>query len=91
MAEHITQMVPMLILAGILAGWMAEVVSRADGYGFMPDVALGLIGSLVGGAAVWFLVSRDAGMLEMWFIGMAGAAVVITAQRGLWRSLRPGA
>jgi hypothetical protein len=32
MTDHIAQMGPMLILAGLVAGWMAEAVSRAGGY-----------------------------------------------------------
>src|SRR5437660_9212214 len=48
MFEHIVQMGPMLVLAGVMAGWVAEVVSRADGHGFIRDMVLGLVGSVVG-------------------------------------------
>ena len=88
--EDIAHMVPMLILAGLLAGWMAEAISRAGGYGLRPDMVLGLVGSLAGGAAGWVLASSQAGMLGMFLIGGAGAALAIVAQRGLWRSLRLG-
>jgi uncharacterized membrane protein YeaQ/YmgE (transglycosylase-associated protein family) len=67
---------------------MAEAVSRAGGYGIIPDMALGLIGSVVGGTAVWVLVSSDAGMPGMFLIGCVGGALAIVAQRGLWRSIR---
>jgi hypothetical protein len=30
MFEHIMQMGPMLVLAGLSAGWVAETVSRAE-------------------------------------------------------------
>jgi uncharacterized membrane protein YeaQ/YmgE (transglycosylase-associated protein family) len=90
MTEHIAQMGPMLILAGLVTGWMAEVLSRAGGYGLLPDMVVGLVGSLVGGTAVWFLVSTQAGMLGMFLIGCAGASMAIVAQRGLWRSVRLG-
>jgi uncharacterized membrane protein YeaQ/YmgE (transglycosylase-associated protein family) len=90
MTEHIAQMGPMLILAGLAAGWMAEALSRAGSYGFITDMAIGLVGSVVGGAAVWILVSTHASMLGMFLIGCAGAALAIVAQRGLWRSLRLG-
>src|SRR5437867_7034566 len=53
MFEHIVQMGPMLVLAGLIAGWVAEAASRAGGYGFVLDMFLGLIGSVVGGATVW--------------------------------------
>jgi uncharacterized membrane protein YeaQ/YmgE (transglycosylase-associated protein family) len=90
MTEHIAQIGPMLILAGLGAGWIAETLSRAGGYGLITDMVVGLVGSVVGGAAVWVLVSTHAGMLGMFRIGCAGAALAIVAQRGLWRSLRLG-
>jgi uncharacterized membrane protein YeaQ/YmgE (transglycosylase-associated protein family) len=86
MFEHIVQMGPMLVLAGLIAGWLAEAASRAGGYGFVFDMLLGLIGSVVGGAIVWGLTSGDIGMLAMLLIGCGGAALAIAAQRGLWRS-----
>jgi uncharacterized membrane protein YeaQ/YmgE (transglycosylase-associated protein family) len=90
MTEHIAQMGPMLILAGIATGWLAEALSRAGGYGLIIDMTVGLVGSVLGGTMVWGLVSTDAGMLGMFLIGCAGAALAIVAQRGLWRSLRLG-
>jgi uncharacterized membrane protein YeaQ/YmgE (transglycosylase-associated protein family) len=91
MTEHIAQMGPMLILAGLVAGWMAEALSRgAGGYGLITDMVIGLVGSFVGGAAVWVLVSSGAGMFRMFLIGCAGGGLAIVAQRGLWRSLRLG-
>lgn len=88
MGEHIAQMGPMLILAGLVAGWIAEAVSRARGYGLIPDMVLGLVGSVVGGAFVWLVISREAGMVTMFLIGCAAAAVMIVAQRSFWRSAR---
>jgi uncharacterized membrane protein YeaQ/YmgE (transglycosylase-associated protein family) len=90
MSEHIAQMGPMLILAGLMAGWGAEAVSRADGYGLILDMVLGLIGSVVVGATVWAVISSDAGMPAMFLIGCGGAALAIVAQRRCWRSARPG-
>jgi uncharacterized membrane protein YeaQ/YmgE (transglycosylase-associated protein family) len=90
MSEHIAQMGPMLILAGLMAGWVAEAVSRADGYGLILDMVLGLIGSVVVGATVWAVISSDPGMPAMFLIGCGGAALAIVAQRRCWRSARPG-
>jgi len=86
MFEHIMQMGPMLVLAGLIAGWVAEAGARAGGYGFILDMLIGLIGSVVVGAIVWSLTSSDLGMLAMLLIGCGGAALAIAAQRGLWRS-----
>jgi uncharacterized membrane protein YeaQ/YmgE (transglycosylase-associated protein family) len=89
MFEHIAHTGPMVILAGLMVGWMAEAVSRARGYGLIPDMVLGLVGSVVVGGIVGS-VSRDAGMLAMFAIGVTGAALAVVAQRGLFRSTRLG-
>jgi uncharacterized membrane protein YeaQ/YmgE (transglycosylase-associated protein family) len=90
MAEHVAQMGPMLILAGLVAGWMAEAVSRARGYGLIPDMVLGVVGSVAGGAIVWLAISSESGMATMFLIGCGAAAIMIIAQRSFWRSLRLG-
>jgi uncharacterized membrane protein YeaQ/YmgE (transglycosylase-associated protein family) len=82
MTEHIAQMGPMLILAGLVTGWMAETLSRVGGYGFKSDMVVGLIGSVIGGTVVWVFVSTGAGMPGMFLIGCAAAVVAIVAQRG---------
>ena len=90
MLKDIVHMGPMLVLAGLAAGWTAEAVSRARGYGFIPDLVLGLIGSVVGGVTVWLVVAGGAGMAMMFLIGCAGSALLIVAQRSFWRSARLG-
>jgi uncharacterized membrane protein YeaQ/YmgE (transglycosylase-associated protein family) len=89
MTEHIAHMGPMLILAGLLAGWLAEALSRDGGYGYMLDMAVGLVGSVVAGTLVWIFFS-GIGMPLMFGSGCAGATLAIAAQRGLWRSVRLG-
>jgi uncharacterized membrane protein YeaQ/YmgE (transglycosylase-associated protein family) len=89
MFEQIIQMGPMLVLAGLVAGWVAEAVSRAGGYGFLIDMALGLAASVAGGGIFWAVISTDVvGMLAMLMIGCGGAALAIVAQRRFWRSAR---
>jgi uncharacterized membrane protein YeaQ/YmgE (transglycosylase-associated protein family) len=89
MTEHIAHMGPMLILAGLLVAWLAEAVSRAGGYGYMLDMAVGLVGSVVAGTLVWIVFSHI-GMSWMFVSGCLGATLAIAAQRSLWRSVRLG-
>jgi uncharacterized membrane protein YeaQ/YmgE (transglycosylase-associated protein family) len=89
MSEHIVQMGPMLVLAGMAIGWMAEVLSRAGGYGFIYDMVLGLIGSTLAGVTLW-IVFNQAGMPMTVLVGCAGATLLIAAQRSVWRSAAPG-
>ena len=91
MWEQIAQMGPMLVLAGLVVGWTVEVVSRAGGYGLIPDMVVGLIGSVLVGGTIWVVVFHAPGMLGMFGIGCAGAGLAIVAQRSLWRSTRLGA
>jgi uncharacterized membrane protein YeaQ/YmgE (transglycosylase-associated protein family) len=85
-AETIAQIAPMLVLGGLMAGWLAEAVSRPWGYGFIPDVVVGVAGSLLAGAFVWLVIWRDAGMTTMLLVGCTAAALAIFAQRGIWPS-----
>jgi uncharacterized membrane protein YeaQ/YmgE (transglycosylase-associated protein family) len=90
MMEHIAHMGPMLVLAGGMVGWAVEVCSRAGGHGLLPDMFVGLIGSVLAGAIIWTLLSHEPGMLGMFAIGCAGAGLAILVQRSLWRSARLG-
>jgi uncharacterized membrane protein YeaQ/YmgE (transglycosylase-associated protein family) len=91
MGEYVAQMAPMLLLAGIAAGWVSEAVSRARGYGFIYDMALGIVGSMLAGVTASVLSANEAGMATMFAAGGCGAALVIAAQRHVWRSARQGA
>ena len=89
--DYLPQMTPLVLSAGLMTAWIAEVTSRAGGYGFVLDLILGLLGSGVGGAAVWVLGFNDSGMIAPLASGFGGAALVIFTQRTLWRSTRwPG-
>ena len=85
-SEYIAQMGPMLVVAGLMVAWLAQLSATTRGRGFLPDVALGLIGSVAGGLLGWAALASGAGMLGMFGIGAAGAVLAIAAQRGLWRS-----
>ena len=89
MSESIMHMGPMLVLAGLLVAWLAEVVSRDGGYGYNLDMAVGLAGSVIAGSLVWVFFS-GIGMPLMFGCGCAGATLAIAAQRGFWGSVRFG-
>lgn len=86
MFEHIIQMGPMLVLAGVTVAWLADAMVRAEHSAFIRDMILGLSGSVVVGTTVWVAVSSEAGMSGMFLIGCGGAALSIVAQRTLWRT-----
>jgi len=84
--EDVAQMGPMLVLAGLTVGWVAEAARRAGGHGLLSDLVLGLVGSLAVGGIFWVVISSDVGMVAMLVIGGGGAALAIMAQRTVWKS-----
>lgn len=82
--EQIVQIGPMLVLAGLSAGWLAEISMIRRGYGLIVDMGLGVGASLVGGSAFVALSGIPAGMFVMFVVGFVLATSVIVAQRLGW-------
>jgi len=79
------QMFAMWVLVGLLAGWLAGFVMRGGGYGLVGDIALGLVGSLLGSVIFRALgVSAGAGLFMAVVVAFIGAVLVIGAQRMIW-------
>jgi uncharacterized membrane protein YeaQ/YmgE (transglycosylase-associated protein family) len=75
----------MLVLVGVLAGWLAGYVMKRGGYGLRWDIILGLAGSAVGSLVFWAHgVSPGAGLVLVAGFAFVGAAMAIVAQRKIW-------
>lgn len=59
------------IIVGLLAGWLAGVITRARGFGCIMDIVIGVIGAVVGG---WLLSLID--ITPDSFLGYVGTATV---------------
>jgi uncharacterized membrane protein YeaQ/YmgE (transglycosylase-associated protein family) len=59
------------LIIGALAGWLAGVLMRGDGFGLVGNMGVGIVGAFVGG----FLFSL-AGLDAMGFIGALISATV---------------
>ena len=82
----ILQMGPMLVLAGLSGGWLAENLMMRGGNGLIMDMVLGLGGSILGGAIVLALIAGPVGMFTMFAVGFVAASSLIMVQRWCWRS-----
>ena len=71
---------------GLMAGWMAGLVMSGGGLGVIADIALGLVGAIVGGIVASFFIAGDAGFWASLLIALIGACMVI----GIARILIPG-
>ena len=79
--EAVAQMAPMLVLAALAIGLLAEVVCRAGGYGLINDMFVALMGRLVVGGIFWVVICSQMGMMVMVLVGCIGGAIAILAQR----------
>ena len=73
MNEQMTQMGPILVVAGLGAGWLAETFVGLRGHGLIVDMGVGVGASLAGGSVILALSGHPAGMLFM--AGVGGISV----------------
>ena len=84
MNEQIVQMVPMLVLAGLGTGWLAETFLSRRGYGLTVDMGLGVGAALFGGGAFLAGSGAPTGMFVTFGIGLVLAITGVLAQRLWW-------
>lgn len=73
-----------LIIFGALAGWLASLIMKTDfEQGTLLDIALGILGSIVGGVIVGFFGMPGVSGFNLYSLVVAvlGAVVVISVGR----------
>ena len=67
------------IILGLVAGWIASKIVNKTGSGIMMDIALGVVGAIVGGLIFSFLGTSGVTGLNIWSLVVAviGAIVVL--------------
>lgn len=75
------------LLIGLIAGWLAGELWRGRGYGTWGNIALGIIGAIVGGLLLGALGVDPGGFLGEVVQAVIGALVVL-AVAGLLREGR---
>ena len=88
MNQQLVEMGPILVLAGLTAGWLAETVLYRRGYGLVVDLSLGVGASLAGGSLLLALAGVPTGMLVVFVVGFVLATGLILVQRLGWPSER---
>ena len=75
-----------ILLVGLVAGWLAGVVVRGAGFGLLGDIAIGIVGALI---ASWLfphlgvrLATGIAGQILYATIGAVLLLVVVRLVRG---------
>jgi uncharacterized membrane protein YeaQ/YmgE (transglycosylase-associated protein family) len=75
----------MWVVVGLIAGYLAGYVMKDGGYGLIGDIALGVLGSLVGSELFRVLgVSPGAGLVASVAVAFIGATALVFAQHQFW-------
>jgi len=69
------------IVIGLLAGWIAGEVSRGSGFGCLGNVAIGLVGSILGGWIFSKLGIWGGGFVYSLAAATVGAVVLVLVAR----------
>ena len=71
-----------ILVVGIVAGWLAGKVVRGSGFGLVGDAAIGIVGALIGD---WLLhrlgIHFDSGIIGLVINATIGAIVLLLASR----------
>ena len=76
-----------ILLVGIIAGWLAGQLMKGGGFGVVGDIVVGIIGALIGGLLFGSLgVSAGGGLLGAIIVATIGAVVLIFLLRLIKRA-----
>jgi uncharacterized membrane protein YeaQ/YmgE (transglycosylase-associated protein family) len=67
------------IIIGLIAGWIADKLMRGRGYGILADIALGLIGAVLGQWIFQQLKIPTGGGLTFLAMATVGALILVGA------------
>ncbi len=73
------------IILGLVAGFIASKIVNKTGEGFLLDIALGVIGALVGGFLFNLVGHQGVTGFNLWslFVSVIGAIVVLLVYRAV--------
>lgn len=69
------------IIVGLVAGWLAGKMIRGDGYGFVGDLLLGLVGGVIGGWMFGAVGYHAHHMVSAIIVATLGASALVFAAR----------
>ena len=67
-----------MLLIGLVSGWLAGQLVAGGGFGLIPDIAIGIVGALIG---TWLLpllgIRIGSGMINAIIVATIGAVVLL--------------
>lgn len=74
------------IISGIIAGWLAGLLVKGKGFGFIGDLVIGLLGGFVGGWLAGFFGLQATSWLGDIVTAALGGVVLVVIARILRRA-----
>jgi uncharacterized membrane protein YeaQ/YmgE (transglycosylase-associated protein family) len=86
-----TESILVILVVGLVAGWLASVIVRGGGMGIIGDLLVGLVGALIGS---WLLprlhIDLGGGLLAEIIDATIGAVILLLILRLVWGQRRLG-
>jgi len=74
------------LFVGLIAGWLAGLITSGRGFGVVGDIVAGILGALVGGHVfAWFGIFTH-GLIGSIFAAMVGTVVLLSIIRVVKRA-----
>jgi uncharacterized membrane protein YeaQ/YmgE (transglycosylase-associated protein family) len=74
------------IIVGLVAGWAAGKIMKGSGYGPLTDIALGILGAVVGGFLLGLVGIHSDGLIGSIIVAICGAVFLIWLSHRLKRA-----
>src|SRR5437899_7700865 len=79
-----------VVLVGLIAGWATGKIMKGSGYGPLMDIALGIVGGVIGGWIMNLLgFYTSGGLIPSILVAILGAVVLVALLRMLKRAVTP--
>ncbi|PYX61927.1 MAG: GlsB/YeaQ/YmgE family stress response membrane protein [Acidobacteria bacterium] len=76
-----------VVLVGLIAGWATGKIMKGSGYGPLMDIALGIVGGVIGGWIMNLLgFYTSGGLIPSILVAILGAVVLVALLRMLKRA-----
>jgi uncharacterized membrane protein YeaQ/YmgE (transglycosylase-associated protein family) len=80
------QTIVIILLVGLIAGWLAGQIVQGTGFGLVADIAIGVVGALIG---AWLLphlhIQLGSGLIAAIVSATIGALVLLLVLRLIYR------
>jgi uncharacterized membrane protein YeaQ/YmgE (transglycosylase-associated protein family) len=73
-----------IVIVGLIAGWATGKIMKGSGYGPLVDIALGIVGAIIGSRILGMVgIYSSGGLLPNILVAIVGAVILVVIVRAL--------